>query len=145
MSPGKPSLAAIHLAHDLLVVDSLEELTRDRNAGALAAHRQLVEEAVSDELQPFLDQLVVNLSLAFDLFRGLKLRGEAGLELSEADVVETRGVDVISGDAPAGGAADFNGSIESPIGVWRVIDGNEDFPIWHDSALGRCGSLNRYP
>src|SRR4051812_3667729 len=53
--------------------------------------------------------------------------------------MESRGVDVIAGDATAGGAADFDGAIERPIGVWRVVDGNEDFPVWHDSALGRDG------
>src|SRR6266550_5306933 len=95
------SLAAIHLAHDLLVVDPLEELPGQRDAGALTAQRSLVEKAIGDQLQPFLDQLVVNFALVLDLFRRLELRGKSGLELTEADVMEPRRVNMIAGDAPS--------------------------------------------
>jgi hypothetical protein len=135
----QPPLAAIHLAHNLLVVDPFEELPRYADTGALAAQRELIEEAVGNELQPLLDQLVVDLSLALDLVLRLELRGESSFELSKPDVVEARGIHVIAGDAAAGRVADFDGALERPIGVWRVVYGNEDFPIWHNSVLGRAG------
>src|SRR5436305_14516337 len=45
------SFTAIYLPNDFLIVDSLEELARDGNTRAIATHRELVEEAVGNELQ----------------------------------------------------------------------------------------------
>ena len=95
---GQPAFAAVHLADDLLVVDPLEQLAREVDAGRLAAVADLVEEAVGDQLQALLDQLVVDLALALDLLRRLELRRQPGLELSEAHVVEPGRVDVVGRD-----------------------------------------------
>jgi len=67
----------------------------------------------------------VDLALFLDLCGRLELGGEAGLELAEADIVEPGGVDVIAGDAPACLAAHLDGALNGPIGVRRVVDGNE--------------------
>src|SRR5262249_45317753 len=58
--------AAVRLAHDLLVVDPLEQLARERNARGLAALVGLIEERIGDELEALLDQLVVDLALTLD-------------------------------------------------------------------------------
>ncbi|HXF96639.1 MAG TPA: hypothetical protein VNI61_11130, partial [Gemmatimonadales bacterium] len=65
----------------------------------------MVQETVGDELEALFDQLVVDLALLLDLFRGLEAGGEAGLELAKADVVQPGGIDVIPGDPPAGSSS----------------------------------------
>src|SRR5690606_39185406 len=90
----QPPLASVRLADQLLVVDALEELAGERHARRPAAPLDLVQEAVRDKLEALLDELVVDLPLAFDLFRSLEPGGQAGLELAEADVVEPGGVHV---------------------------------------------------
>jgi hypothetical protein len=112
---GEAPLAAVHFLDDLLVVDAFEELASQRNAGAVTAFRELVEEAVGDELQPLLDQLVVNFPLALDLLRRLELRRESRLELAEAHVVQPCGVDVIAGDPTARRAADLDRTSDRPV------------------------------
>src|SRR5439155_497723 len=94
--------AAIHLVDDLLVIDPLEQLPGDADPRRRALLPELIEEAVGDELQALLDQLVVDLALPLDLVWRLLLRGQAGLQLAEADVVEASGVDVVAGEAAAG-------------------------------------------
>ena len=106
------------------------------HAGRLAALAELVEKAVGDELQPLLDELVVDLALSLDLLGRLELRREAGLELAEADVVESRGVDVIPGDPPVGLLTELDRAIDRPVGVLRVVDRHKDFPV-HASASGK--------
>src|SRR5688572_23867949 len=105
---GEAAGAAVHLVDDLLVVDALEELPSERHAGALAALAELVQEAVGDELQPLLDQLVVDAASALDLLGRLELRRESGLELAKAHVVQTGGIHVIARDASAGALAQFD-------------------------------------
>src|SRR3989441_9367459 len=142
--PREPARSPVHLVDDLLVVDALEQLPGEGDAGGLAFLAQLVQEAVGDELQAFLDQLVVDLALALDLCGCLELRGEAGLELAEADVVEAGGVDVVAGDAAAGLATDLDGPLERPIGVLGVVDGNEDLAV-HRHLLGDVPSTHSAP
>ena len=48
--PRQPAGAAIHLVHDLFVVDPLEELPREVDARRRAALPDLIEKAVRDEL-----------------------------------------------------------------------------------------------
>src|SRR5207247_8650407 len=90
--PREPPGAAVHLVDDLLVVDPLEQLPRDADASGRPLPPELVQEAVSDELQALFDELVVNLALPLDLFGSLELRRKTGLELAEADVVEAGSV-----------------------------------------------------
>jgi len=75
----------------------------------------------------------VDLALFLDLFGSLELRGKAGLELAEADIVETGGLDVIAGDSsrPPRLATYLDGTIDGPIGVLRVVDGNENLAVHH--------------
>src|SRR2546425_11434520 len=82
--PRQPSGAAVHLVRDLFVIDAFEQLARESHTGRVAPLAQLIEEAVGDELQPLLDQLVMDLALLLDLLGGLEARGETGLELAEA-------------------------------------------------------------
>ena len=138
----KTAFATIDLLDDLLVVDALEELARERDARRFAALAELIEKAVGDELKALLDELVVHLALALDLFRRLELRGKTGLELAEANVVESRGVDVIAGDPAARLLTELDRALHGPIGVLRVVDGHKDFPI-HASAVARGSGGNR--
>src|SRR5229473_1642140 len=46
---GKPAGAAVHLVHDLFVVDAFQQLPGEAHAGGLAASPELVEKAVGDE------------------------------------------------------------------------------------------------
>src|SRR5207244_11589674 len=95
----------------------------------LAPLAELIEEAVGDQLQALLDQLVVDLALLLDLFRRLELRGQAGLELAEADVVEAGGVDVVAGDATPGLATQLDRPGDRPVRVLGVVDGDEDLAV----------------
>ena len=131
ISVYRKALPPVHLLDDLLVIDPLQELSGEPDAGGLAAATQLVEEAVGDELEPLLDQLVVDPALALDFFGSLELRGKSGLELAEANIVESGGVDVIPSDSAAGFATHLDGAVDSPIGVLRVIDRNENLAVHH--------------
>src|SRR5690606_18300041 len=133
----QPPLAPVRLADQLLVVDALEELPGERHAGRLAAPLDLVQEAVRDELEPLLDELVVDLPLPLDLFGGLEPGGQAGLELTEADVVEPGSVDVAARDPAPGPAAHLDRALDGPRRVLGVVYGDEDLAI-HDH-LGRPG------
>src|SRR3989454_8061951 len=115
--PRQPPGAAVHLVRDLFVIDAFEQLARESHTGRVAPLAQLIEEAVGDELQPLLDQLVMDLALLLDLLGGLEARGETGLELAEADVVESGGVDVVAGDATVGLAAQLDRPVDGPVGV----------------------------
>ena len=130
---GQPALAPVHLADDLLVVDPLEQLPREIDAGLLAAVADLVEEAVRDELQALLDQLVVDLALALDLLRRLELRRQPGLELAEAHVVQARRVDVVGRDPALGELGELDRAIDGPVRVLRVVHRHEDFPVHEPS------------
>jgi hypothetical protein len=121
--------APVRLAHDLLVVDPLEELAGERYARGLAALVGLVEEGVRNELEALLDQLVVDLTLPLDLFGSLELGGKARLELAEADVVQARGVDVVAGDTAAGLPADFDRPLDRPVGGIGVVDRDQDLSV----------------
>src|SRR5262249_33095074 len=101
-----------------------------------AALAHLVQEAVGDELEALLDQLVVDLALLLDLFRGLELGGEPGLELAEPHVVQPCGVDVIAGDAPSRATTQLDGAVHRPVRVLRVVYGDEDLRI-HRHARDR--------
>ena len=107
---------AARLADDLLVVDPLEELAREGNARRLAAPLGLIQEGVRDELEPLLDELIVDLALPLDLFGSLELRGEPGLELPEAHVMEPRRIDVVTGDPAPGAAAQLDRPVDGPAG-----------------------------
>src|SRR5713101_6491412 len=96
-----------------------------RPAPRFTSFVELIEEAVGEELQTLFDQFIVDLALFLDLCGRLELRGEAGLELAEADIVEAGGVDMVAGNAPAGLAAHLDGAVHGPIGVRRVVDRNE--------------------
>src|SRR3990172_1936269 len=100
----------------------------------LAGVGQLVQEAIGDELEALLDQLVVNLALPLDLFGGLELGGEPGFELAKPHIVKACGVDVVSGNAAAGHAAQLDGTIHSPIGMLGVVHWHEHFTV-HGSAF----------
>ena len=76
-----------------------------------------------------LDQLVVDLALALDLLLGLELGGQPGLELAEADVVQARGVDVVSGNSSVGMRSELAGAIHRPVRPGRVVYGNEDLTV----------------
>ena len=121
--------AAIHLVDDLLVIDPLEQLPGDADARRRALLPELIEEAVGDELQALLDQLVVDLPLLLDLIGSLKLGRQPGLELAKPDIVEARRVDMITGEPAARAAADLDRPVDGPVGVLRVVDGGEDLPI----------------
>ena len=123
------ALTRVHLAHDLLVVDAFQQLARQRHAGIPAAAVDLVEEGIGDELQPLLDQLVVDLALALYLGLGLKLGGKPGLELAEADVVQARGIDVVAGDVSVGARSEFDGAIHRPVRPGRVVHRHEDLTV----------------
>ena len=133
---GEASLALVHLGHDLLVVDPLEELAGEGNARRLATRPHLVEEAVRDELEPLLDELVVDLALPLDLLGSLKLGRQARLELPEAHVVEPRGVDVVGGDAPAGVAGHLDGTVDRPVRMLGVVHRHEHLCV-HVPSLAR--------
>src|SRR6058998_3172343 len=128
---GQAPGTAVHLVDDLFVVDALEQLAGERHSGGLAPLPELVQKAVRDELEAFFDQLVVDLALLFDLGGSLELRGKAGFELAEADIVEAGGVNVIAGDSPPRLATHLDGAIDGPIGVLRVVDGNENLAVHH--------------
>ena len=128
------SAAAVRLVDDLLVVDALEELPRDGHSGFGTAAVELVQEAVGDELQPLLDQLVVDLPLPADLGRFLELGRKPDLELAEPDVVEARGVDVGAGDAAPEASAEFDGAVDGPVRLARVIDRDKYLSI-HGAPL----------
>src|SRR6185436_731142 len=89
--PGETTLAPVQFVHDLFVVDPFQQLAGEIDAGGFAPLTELIQEAVGDELEALLDQLVVDLALALDLFGGLELRGESSLELAETHVMEPRG------------------------------------------------------
>jgi len=125
----QPAGAAVHFVDDLFVIDAFEQLPSERHAGRFTPLPELVEKAVGDQLQPLLDQLVVNFALLLDLFRGLELRGKAGLELAEADIVEAGGIDVVSGDPPGRLLTHLDCTINGPVGVLRVVDGNENLAV----------------
>src|SRR6266550_974752 len=127
----QPSRAAVHFVDDLFVVDAFEQLAGERHTGRFAALPELIEKAVGDELQPFFDQLVVDFALFLDLFRRLELRGEAGFELAEADIVEAGSVHMVTGDSAACLPTHLNGAVDGPIGVLRVVDGNENLAVHH--------------
>ena len=127
--PRKPAGPAVHLVHDLFVVDAFEELAGESHPRGFAALAELVQKAVSYELKAFFYQLVVDLALLLDLLRRLEFRGETGLELAEADVVEAGGIDVVAGDAAAGFAGQLDRPIHGPVGVRRVVDGSEDLTV----------------
>ncbi len=71
----------------------------------------------------------MDLALFLDLCGRLELGGEAGLELAEADIVEPSGVDMVAGDSAACFPAHLNGAVDGPIGVLRVVDGNENLAV----------------
>src|SRR4029450_4592159 len=133
---GQAALAAVHLADDLLVVDPLEQLTREVDAGLLAAVADLVEKAVGDELQALLDQLVVDLALALDLLGGLELRGQPRLQLAEAHVVQARRIHVIGRDATPGEMGELDRAIDGPVRGLRGVHRHEDSPV-HEPSRGR--------
>src|SRR5690606_15437076 len=133
----QPSLAPVRLPDQLLVVDALEELARERNAGRVAAALDLVQEAVRDELEALLDQLVVDLPLPLDLLGSLELGGQARLELAEADVVEAGRVDMAARDPASGPTAYLDRALDGPRRVRGVVHGDEDLAV-HDH-LGRPG------
>jgi len=131
--------AAIHLAHDLFVVDPFEELAGQRHARGVAPLPDLIEETVGDQLETLLDQLVVDLALLLDFFRGLELSGETGFELAESDVVEARRVYVISSDATAGMTTQLKRPIDGPVRMLGIVDGCEDLTIHrHLGVLESC-------
>ena len=116
------SAATVRLVDDFLVVDAFEELPRDGHAGLGTAAVELVQEAVRDELEPLLDQLVVDLALPPDLGRFLELGREPDFELAKPDVVKAGGIDVRAGDAAPEASAEFDGAIDGPVRLARVID-----------------------
>ena len=73
----------------------------------------------------------MDLALFLDLCGRLELRGEAGFELAEADIVEAGGVDMVTGDSAACFPTHLNGAVDGPIGVLRVVDGNENLAVHH--------------
>jgi len=146
--PGEPAGAAVDLVDDLFVVDAFQELASQTHAGRLAALPQLVEKAVRDQLQSLFDQLVVDLALLLDLVGSLEPGREPGFELTKADVVEAGGVDVISGDAAVGLAAQLDGPVDGPVRRTRVVDRDEDLavhqhlPLWAGRVCERRDRLS---
>src|SRR5947208_3582096 len=111
----QPARAPVHLVHDLFVVDPLEQLARERHAPRFTALAELIQKAVGDQLEAFLDQLVVDLALLLDLLRSLELGGQTGLELPKPDVVEAGRVHVVAGDTTAGLVAQPDRPVDRPI------------------------------
>src|ERR1041384_6849533 len=143
--PRQPARAAIHLVHDLFVVDPLEELAREIDARRRAALPDLIEKAGGDELQALLDQLVVDLALLLDLFRRLEPGREAGLELAEANVVQPRGVHVVGGEPAARPPAELDRPGDRPVRMRRIVDGNEDLAVQRRlPRRGRAGARQRF-
>ncbi len=112
---GKAAAAPIGLVHDFFVVDALEQLPGKRYALGLTTDGGLVQKRIRDELKTLLDQLVVNLPLAFDLVRGLELSGKSRLQLAKPHVVKARGIHMISGDPPLGALAELDGAVNGPV------------------------------
>src|SRR5207237_10805458 len=98
---------------------------------------QRVEKAGRDQLQSLFDQLVVDLALLLDLVGSLEPGREPGLELAKADIVEAGGVDVISGDAAVGLAAQLDGPVDCPVRRTRVVDRDEDLAVHRHLPFGR--------
>ena len=113
------------------ISDAFEQLACERHARRFATLPQLIEKAVGDQLQTFFDQLVVDLALFLDFVGGLELRGEAGFELAEANIVKARGIDMIAGDSAVGFPTHLDGAVDGPIGMLRVVDGNENLAVHH--------------
>jgi hypothetical protein len=92
------------------------------------------QEAVGDQLRAaLLDQLVVDLALALDLIGRLELRGQPGLELPKAHVVEPRRIDVVGGDPALGELGELDRAIDGPVRVLRIVHRHEDFPVHEPS------------
>ena len=109
------TLSTIDLVNNFLIVDSLEELSPQRNIRRYAEPLHLVEERVGDELQALLDQLVVDFALPLDLLGRLKSCWKTCLELAESHVVKPRCVDMVARDAPLGFRAQLDGAGHGPI------------------------------
>ncbi|HYX82962.1 MAG TPA: hypothetical protein VE714_11255, partial [Gemmatimonadales bacterium] len=86
-----------------------------RDTCRFTALPKLIQKAVRDELKAFFDQLIVDFALLLDLFGSLELRGQAGLELAETDIVKSSGVDVISRDPAAVRLTHFDRTVDRPI------------------------------
>ena len=105
----------VDLADDLLEMDPLEQLALYIDVGLDALLFHPVEERVADQLQPLLDQLVVDLPLTLDLFLTLEPGGQPRLQLTKSDIVELGGVNMIAHQP----GLELLGELERP--VYRVV------------------------
>ncbi len=110
-------------------MDALQQLAPQPYPHRLAPLLHTVEVRVADQLQSFLDQLVVDLTLTLYLFLRLETCRQSALELSKPHIVQLRRVDVVPGDLATRLERELDRPIDRVVALSRVIARYEDVAI----------------
>ena len=127
-------VAVVHVLDDDLEVLALQGAADELHVVLLTERFQDVYVGVGDDLQPFCDELVVDLALPLHLVFVAELLREPRLHLPEAHVVHLGGVGVAAGDPSAELARHVDADDARLVGVIRVVYRDVDLFV-HIPAL----------